>query len=344
MTDQLPLECAPDRPRPGTRDRRHHRYVGCRSLRGDPHLRGPRLLLHRQPAAELHPPARRARRAARKPHPPPRGRVRRARPRVLRRARGRAQVASTTAASTTTCCSSRPTTRRCCAASRRRAAVIPLCEEGEALLDGIRAERAALGEIRARADVIIDTTELVPRELRDSIRDRYFNESLARTLAITVSSFGFKYGLPVDADIVMDVRFLPEPVLRPRAAALHRPRRAGPRVRARQLRDRGLPVALARRCSRRSCPATSWRASTTSRSRSAAPAACTAASRSPRRPPRSCATAATASRSAIATSVATGSTDERRVRSPCRRHRRRHRPARSARAVWSTSASRRAPS
>jgi RNase adapter protein RapZ len=87
----------------------------------------------------------------------------------------------------------------------------PLCDEGEALLDGIRAERAALGEIRARADVIIDTTALVPRELRDSIRDRYFNESLARTLAITVSSFGFKYGLPVDADIVMDVRFLPNP-------------------------------------------------------------------------------------------------------------------------------------
>jgi UPF0042 nucleotide-binding protein len=91
----------------------------------------------------------------------------------------------------------------------------PLCEEGEAILDGVRAERAALNEIRARADVIIDTSALVPRELRDQIRDRFFNESLARTLAITLSSFGFKYGLPIDADIVMDVRFLPNPYYDP---------------------------------------------------------------------------------------------------------------------------------
>ena len=91
----------------------------------------------------------------------------------------------------------------------------PLCEEGEAILDGIRAERTALGEIRARADVIIDTSATVPRELRDQIRDRFFNESLASTLAITVSSFGFKYGLPIDADIVMDVRFLPNPYYDP---------------------------------------------------------------------------------------------------------------------------------
>ena len=91
----------------------------------------------------------------------------------------------------------------------------PLCDEGESILDGVRAEREALGEIRARADVIIDTSALLPRELRDEIRDRYFNESLARTLAITVSSFGFKYGLPVDADIVMDVRFLPNPYYDP---------------------------------------------------------------------------------------------------------------------------------
>lgn len=87
----------------------------------------------------------------------------------------------------------------------------PLCDEGGALLDGIRAERQGLDEIRARADVIIDTSALVPRELRDEIRNRYFNESLASTLAITVTSFGFKYGLPVDADLVMDVRFLPNP-------------------------------------------------------------------------------------------------------------------------------------
>jgi UPF0042 nucleotide-binding protein len=87
----------------------------------------------------------------------------------------------------------------------------PMCDEGESVLDGIRAEREELTEIRARADIIIDTSDLRPQELRQAIRDRFFTDSLASTLAITVSSFGFKYGPPADADIVMDVRFLPNP-------------------------------------------------------------------------------------------------------------------------------------
>jgi len=91
----------------------------------------------------------------------------------------------------------------------------PLCNEGEPVLDGIRAERAALGTIRARADVVIDTSSLKPRELRDQIRDRFFSGALAATLSITLTSFGFKYGLPADADIVMDVRFLPNPYYDP---------------------------------------------------------------------------------------------------------------------------------
>lgn len=91
----------------------------------------------------------------------------------------------------------------------------PLCEEGEPVLHGIRAERSALGAIRARADVVIDTSSLKPRELRDQIRDRFLSGSLANTLAVTLTSFGFKYGLPTDADIVMDVRFLPNPFYDP---------------------------------------------------------------------------------------------------------------------------------
>jgi UPF0042 nucleotide-binding protein len=87
----------------------------------------------------------------------------------------------------------------------------PMCEDGESVLDGIHAEREELSEIRARADIIIDTSDLRPQELRQAIRDRFFTDSLASTLAITVSSFGFKYGAPADADIVMDVRFLPNP-------------------------------------------------------------------------------------------------------------------------------------
>ncbi len=95
----------------------------------------------------------------------------------------------------------------------------PMCEEGESILDGIRLEREALPEIRSRATTVIDTTDLRPQELRQAIRDRFFTGSVSSTLSVAVSSFGFKYGTPADADIVMDVRFLPnphyDPVLRP---------------------------------------------------------------------------------------------------------------------------------
>ena len=87
----------------------------------------------------------------------------------------------------------------------------PMCDDGESILEGIRAEREELGQIRARADIVIDTSDLRPQELRQAIRNRFFGDSVTATLAITVSSFGFKYGAPVDADIVMDVRFLPNP-------------------------------------------------------------------------------------------------------------------------------------
>jgi UPF0042 nucleotide-binding protein len=87
----------------------------------------------------------------------------------------------------------------------------PMCEDGESIVEGIRAERLALDEIRARADIVIDSSTLRPADLRQEIRDRFFVDSLASTLSITVYSFGFKYGSPADADIVMDVRFLPNP-------------------------------------------------------------------------------------------------------------------------------------
>jgi RNase adapter protein RapZ len=87
----------------------------------------------------------------------------------------------------------------------------PMCDSGEALSDGIQAERDELAEIRARADIVIDTSSLRPQELRHMLRNRFFTGPLANTLGVTVSSFGFKYGSPPDADIVMDVRFLPNP-------------------------------------------------------------------------------------------------------------------------------------
>lgn len=91
----------------------------------------------------------------------------------------------------------------------------PLCEEGLPLAEGIGAERHALQSIRERADVVIDTSDLRPVQLRRRIREGFLAEPLAHTLSVSVSSFGFKYGTPTDADIVMDVRFLPNPFYNP---------------------------------------------------------------------------------------------------------------------------------
>ncbi len=65
------------------------------------------------------------------------------------------------------------------------------------------------------ADLIIDTSNLAIHELRDKIRTAFLGPEKERTLRITVMSFGYKYGVPVDADIVMDVRFLPNPHYEP---------------------------------------------------------------------------------------------------------------------------------
>jgi len=92
-------------------------------------------------------------------------------------------------------------------ATRRRH---PLCEGGS-VIEGITAEQHGLARVRKRADLIIDTSDLLPAQLREAIRRRFLSDSLKDSLSVTVSSFGFKYGIPIDADIVMDVRFLPNP-------------------------------------------------------------------------------------------------------------------------------------
>ena len=80
----------------------------------------------------------------------------------------------------------------------------------QTLAEGIAAEREMLAPVRATADLIIDTSTLSVRELRESIERAFGGETVAQT-SVTVESFGFKYGLPMDADMVMDVRFLPNP-------------------------------------------------------------------------------------------------------------------------------------
>lgn len=80
----------------------------------------------------------------------------------------------------------------------------------QTLAEGIAAERAMLAPVRASADLIIDTSTLSVRSLRENIERAFGGEAIAQT-SVTVESFGFKYGLPMDADMVMDVRFLPNP-------------------------------------------------------------------------------------------------------------------------------------
>ena len=77
-------------------------------------------------------------------------------------------------------------------------------------LTGISREREIIDELRGRAQRIIDTTDLKPRELRDKIL-RIYSEEHQEIFSINMVSFGFKYGLPIDADLVFDVRFLPNP-------------------------------------------------------------------------------------------------------------------------------------
>lgn len=93
----------------------------------------------------------------------------------------------------------------------------PLQGEGR-LVDGIAAERALLADLREAADLLIDTTPLNVHQLRTRIENAV-GHGEARPVQVTVMSFGFKYGLPVDADFVADCRFLPnphwEPELRP---------------------------------------------------------------------------------------------------------------------------------
>jgi UPF0042 nucleotide-binding protein len=88
----------------------------------------------------------------------------------------------------------------------------PMLGDETSLLGSIRKEREKLAHIRAEAQAIIDTTELSPRQLKDKLLSLFIQEDqMASSMQITVQSFGFKFGPPLDADLVFDVRFLPNP-------------------------------------------------------------------------------------------------------------------------------------
>lgn len=92
--------------------------------------------------------------------------------------------------------------------SRRRH---PLSDSYPGLVDAIEKEVSIMTQVRAQADYIIDTTDMNVHDLAARISDIVSHLDKSRDMYIQVSSFGFKAGLPMDADIVMDVRFLPNP-------------------------------------------------------------------------------------------------------------------------------------
>lgn len=92
--------------------------------------------------------------------------------------------------------------------SRRRH---PLCTDGSSIAAGIERERAMLCDLRDISDHVINTTEMLPQQLRSTITSLFSIGKLRQGLQVTVYSFGFKHGAPIDADLVIDVRFLPNP-------------------------------------------------------------------------------------------------------------------------------------
>jgi UPF0042 nucleotide-binding protein len=87
----------------------------------------------------------------------------------------------------------------------------PLASREPSLPKAIRAERALLAPLKAIADHTLDTTLFKPQDLREAIRQLYADEKARSPLRVRIVSFGFKYGVPADADLVFDVRFLRNP-------------------------------------------------------------------------------------------------------------------------------------
>lgn len=86
----------------------------------------------------------------------------------------------------------------------------PLSKKGS-ILTGINKEREMLSQIKEKADWVIDTSDLSVKALKEQLRNIYGENNTKNNMAVSVMSFGFKYGMPIDADLVFDVRFLPNP-------------------------------------------------------------------------------------------------------------------------------------
>mgnify|MGYP001184928879 CR=1 FL=1 len=86
----------------------------------------------------------------------------------------------------------------------------PLVKEGR-IIEGIALERKRLDSVKQRADYVIDTSNLRPRQLKQILMDLFIDEKADERLIISITSFGFKYGILMEGDLIFDVRFLPNP-------------------------------------------------------------------------------------------------------------------------------------
>ncbi|CAM4231768.1 ATPase P [Streptococcus penaeicida] len=86
----------------------------------------------------------------------------------------------------------------------------PLAPDGR-VMDGIKLEREMLAPLKSMSQNVVDTSDLTPRQLRQTISEQFSNASNTVSFRVEVMSFGFKYGIPLDSDLVFDVRFLPNP-------------------------------------------------------------------------------------------------------------------------------------
>ena len=87
----------------------------------------------------------------------------------------------------------------------------PLAKNGRSLEEAVQQERAALAPVRQRAEYIINTSALSTAKLRGEVLRLFGDGKEAHAMGVNVISFGFKYGIPIEADLVFDVRFLPNP-------------------------------------------------------------------------------------------------------------------------------------
>lgn len=92
--------------------------------------------------------------------------------------------------------------------------------KGDRIITGIARERELLFEIKRKADYIIDTSHMLTRQLRTQLGDIFLENKGFNSIMVTVLSFGFKYGIPADADLVFDVRFIPNPFYVPELKTL----------------------------------------------------------------------------------------------------------------------------